>query len=68
MLKLYYKFNFATEPSIKYDNEKLLRNPSEERKKEIREAIKQENIKQFKKKSNEEDELEELVDLDVNQL
>ena len=70
MLKLYYKFNFATEPmeSIKYDNGKLLRNPSEERKKEIREAIKQENIKQFRKKSNEEDEVEELVDLDVNQL
>ncbi|MEB7463567.1 plasmid segregation protein ParR (plasmid) [Staphylococcus pseudoxylosus] len=54
--------------SIKYDNGKLLRNPSEERKKEIREAIKQENIKQSRKKSNEEDELEELVDLDVNQL
>ncbi|MDW8566001.1 hypothetical protein [Staphylococcus shinii] len=54
--------------SIKYDNEKLLGGPSEERKREIREAIKQENIKQSRKKSNEEDELEELVDLDVNQL
>jgi septin family protein len=45
-----------------------LSEPNEERKKEIREAIKQENIKQYRKKSDEEDEHEELIDLDVNQL
>lgn len=54
--------------SINYINRNVLSGPSEERKSEIREAIKQENIKQSRKKSNEEDEVEELVDLDVNQL
>lgn len=54
--------------SINYEHAKLLSEPNEERKKEIREAIKQENIKQYRKKSEEEDEHEELIDLDVNQL